>query len=262
MPGATASAVAVMKQLFLAGLAFGLVVAAGSASAADMPLKVPASLPAPAPNWTGCYIGGNGGGVWVRKNWSRATTGEIMGSHDADGGLGGIQGGCDYQTGPWVFGIQGDYDWINANGSNIDLTQPFVQVLDQSRIEGVGSVTGRVGYAWDRFLGYVKGGAAWERDRYSLSFGPGAPVTLAGLISTASETRQGYTVGIGGEYAFWKSLSVFVEYDYYGFGTRTNTFTNVTTGAVQLFNIGEHKSIVKAGLNWKFDWAQPVVAKY
>lgn len=68
MPGATASAVAVMKQLFLAGLAFGLVVAAGSASAADMALKVPASLPAPAPNWTGCYIGGNGGVAWTNND--------------------------------------------------------------------------------------------------------------------------------------------------------------------------------------------------
>jgi outer membrane immunogenic protein len=61
---------------------------------------------------------------------------------------------------------------------------------------------------------------------------------------------------------FWKNLSGFIEYDYYGFGTRTNTFTNVNTGGQQLYDIRERKSVVKAGLNWKFDWAQPVVAKY
>ncbi len=251
-----------MKKLALS--LFVLAASAASALAADLPIytKVPPAPPVVLYNWTGCYLGANGGGLWVNKSWSRTNTGEFMGSHDADGGLGGIQGGCNYQTGAWVFGIQGDYDWANASGSNIDLTQPFVQVIDHSQIDGVGSVTGRVGYAWDRFLGYVKGGAAWERDRYNLSFGPAAPITLNGPISTASETRQGYTVGIGGEYAFWKSLSAFVEYDYYDFGNRTNTFTNVNNGTVQLFNIREHKSIVKVGLNWKFDWAQPVVAKY
>jgi outer membrane immunogenic protein len=250
-----------MKKI---ALSFAILAAgAVSALAADLPVytKAPVAPPVVLYNWTGCYLGGNGGGVWVRKNWSRADTGEIMGSHDADGGMGGIQGGCNYQTGNWVFGIQGDYDWISARGSNIDLSQPFVQILDHSQIDGVGSVTGRVGYAWDRFLGYVKGGAAWERDRYFLSFGS-LTTTPGGLISTASETRSGYTVGIGGEYAFWKSLSVFLEYDFYGFGTRTNTFTNVTTGGVQLYDIAEHKSVVKAGINWKFDWAQPVVAKY
>jgi outer membrane immunogenic protein len=250
-----------------------LAASAASALAADLPARVYTKAPVAPPvvvyNWTGCYVGGNGGGLWVRKDWRRTITQEIMGSHDADGGLGGAQAGCNYQTGNWVFGIQGDYAWTNASGSNIDLSQPFVQIYDHSQIDGLGSVTGRAGYAWDRFLAYVKGGGAWERDRYSLYFGQVPTLTLQTLalqpgtvISTAAETRQGWTVGVGGEYVFWKNLSGFIEYDYYGFGTRTNTFTNVNTGGQQLYDIRERKSVVKAGLNWKFDWAQPVVAKY
>jgi outer membrane immunogenic protein len=242
-----------------------LAASAVSALAADLPAPVYTKAPVLAPvllySWTGCYVGGNGGGLWVRKDWSRTATGTVMGSHDADNGLGGVQAGCNYQTGSWVFGIQGDYDWTNASGSNVDLSQPFVQIFDRSQIDGLGSVTARAGYAWDRFLGYVKGGAAWERDRYSTYFGPLSPFPGT-IISTASETRPGWTIGIGAEYAFWKSLSAFIEYDYYDFGTRANTFTNLATGGQQLFDIRERKSVVKAGFNWKFDWSQPVVAKY
>ncbi len=139
-------------------------------------------------------------------------------SHDVNGGLGGIQGGCNYQVGSWVFGIQGDYDWSGASGSNNNVLFPFVA---QSNIRSLASVTGRVGYAWDRFLLYAKGGGAWARDEYSMT----ANVLIPGFtIATASETRGGWTVGIGGEYAFLDWLTGFVEYDYYGFGTKQNTF--------------------------------------
>jgi outer membrane immunogenic protein len=241
-----------------------LAASAASAFAADLPVYTKAPLVAPVAvySWTGCYIGGNGGGLWVRKDWRATTTQAVVGSHDADGGMGGVQAGCNYQTGHFVFGIQGDYDGTNASGSSPDQTIQG-RLYDRSQIDGLGSVTGRVGYAMDRFLIYVKGGVAWERDRYSTYFGP--LTTQPGVtLSTASETRQGATVGFGGEYAFWKSLSVFLEYDYYDFGTKTNTFTLVPpfTGPQDFYDIRERKSVVKAGLNWKFDWAQPVVAKY
>jgi outer membrane immunogenic protein len=118
---------------------------------------------------------------------------------------------------------------------------------DQTQIKSLGSVTGRVGYAWDRVLGYVKGGAAWERNNYSTFF------TATGVtFSTASDTRSGWTVGVGGEYAFTNWLSAFAEYDYYNFGTRTESFTVVTTGAQQLANIGASTSVFKVGLNARF----------
>lgn len=252
-----------MKKLILT--ASFLVVGTVAALAADMAVKAPPIVPVAVYSWTGCYIGGNGAGLWVRKDWRETTTQAINGSHDADGGAGGIQGGCNYQTGHFVFGIQGDYDWTNASGSSIDQSILLVQVYDRSRIDGVGSVTGRVGYAADRFLGYVKGGAAWERDRYDTYFGP--LTTQPGtVISTGGSTRSGWTAGIGAEYALWvmgtQSLTGFIEYDYYDFGTQTVPLSVVLTNAVTRHDIRERKDMVRVGLNWKFGWGQTVVAKY
>ena len=114
-------------------------------------------------------------------------------------------------------------------------------------MRGLASVTGRVGYSWDRFLGYVKGGGAWVRDNYSQYS------TAGTLIDVASETRSGWTVGVGGEYAFAPNWSAFVEYDYYGFGTRTVPFAVAGTG-VFAFNedIRQSINVVKIGVNWRF----------
>ena len=130
----------------------------------------------------------------------------------------------------------------------------FIGDRNHSRIKSLATVTGRIGYAWDRFLGYVKGGGAWERDEYHIS-------DALGTFLTASETRSGWTVGVGGEYAFTNYLSGFVEYNYYDFGSRDNTFTGLIGTTV--IDIKETKSVVRAGLNWRFGgWAAPVTARY
>jgi outer membrane immunogenic protein len=197
--------------------------------------------------------------MWVKKDWTspfdpffNGKNGgpPIASSHSANGWLGGVQAGCNYQVGSWVLGIQGDYDWANASGSSVDL---FFGSTISSKVKNLASVTGRVGYAWDRFLGYVKGGGAWERDEYTATFGP--------LIGTASETRSGWTIGIGGEYAFTNNLSAFIEYDWYDFGTKANTLVNQFGGFYDTVDIKEHKSVLKVGFNWKFG-NTPVVAKY
>jgi outer membrane immunogenic protein len=231
--------------------------------AADLARPVYKAAPPPpvyAYSWTGCYIGGNGGGMWVRKEYSLTqlvgftVPSTNFGSHDASSGIGGVQAGCNYQfAGGWVVGIQGDYDWTDAKGSNADLVA--IGFTDHTRIRSLASVTGRVGYAWDRFLGYVKGGGAWERDNYSVIDPAGA------IAATASETRSGWTVGVGGEYAFTDWLSGFAEYDYYDFGTRSITFINSFGGTAGPVDIKERKSVFKVGLNVRFGYS-PVVAKY
>jgi outer membrane immunogenic protein len=242
-----------MKRLLLAGLAvsglFG-----GSAVAADL-ARVPVYAPPPPVvtyfTWTGCYVGGNVGGLWAKKDWIDQILSDPLfetdfGSHSARGVLGGLQAGCDYQVGGGVFGIQGDYDWTNASGNNANVF--FPRLTNQSQSKSLASVTGRVGYAWDRFLGYVKAGGAWEQSNYS--------ILVAGTAAaTASETRRGWTVGIGGEYAFLNWLTGFVEYDYYDFGTNTNTFVCATCGLFAVtvpLNITTNISVVKVGLNFKF----------
>ncbi len=192
--------------------------------------------------WTGCYVGGNGGGLWAKKDWSSSLTGVAIASQDISSWLAGIQAGCNYQVSTWVFGVQGDYDWTNAKADTTD----FFGATDHTNIKSLASVTGRVGYAWDRFLGYVKGGGAWEKDEYSILFiAPGAS------FATASETRTGWTVGVGGEYAFTDWLTGFAEYDYYDFGKKSVGFST-TVLTTFLDDIKERKSVAKVGLNFKF----------
>jgi outer membrane immunogenic protein len=139
-----------------------------------------------------------------------STASRSLGGHDLDSFIGGVQAGCAYQFGGLVVSVAGDYGWADASGSHPSARE--FGVTYHSRIESLASVTGRVGYAWDRFLGYVKGGGAWERDSYE------ATTLISGTAYRASDTRSGGTIGGDGEYAITKFLSGFVEYDYYDFG--------------------------------------------
>jgi outer membrane immunogenic protein len=245
-----------MKKIVLTTVALTALIAA-PALAADIGRPV-YRAPPPAPaypvygfSWTGCYVGGHIGGLWAHKEWfdhdfGSITFGRSDGTHDPSGALGGVQVGCDYQfAGGFVAGVAGDYAWTDADDSNLSLL--FPGFTNHSRVKSLSSVTGRVGYAWDRFLGYVKGGGAWERDEYDFTNGL--------LIGTASETRSGWTVGIGGEYAFSNLLSGFVEYNHYDFGDRDVTFVQ-NNGFTSNVGIKETKDVVKAGLNLRWGGGQ------
>ena len=250
------------KKSLLIGVAFSALIAA-PAIAADLSRPVyrpPPPVVVPVWSWTGCYFGGHIGGLWATKDWSNVGPGfpiGSFGSHDTDGFLGGIQGGCDYQfAGGFVIGIQADYAWTNADSSSVSVLRPNVDI--RSNIDSLGSATARLGYGWDRFLGYVKGGAAWEWDNYALVNN----VTGVAFAETGDRRRIGWTVGVGGEYAFANWVSAFVEYNYYDFGTRDIQFNSG-----HVFDIGDTKSVVRAGLNFRFGpwggWGKaPVAARY
>src|SRR5262245_51780962 len=102
---------------------------AGTATAADLRPRAPAPYQPPPPpvfTWTGCYIGGNIGGGWASKSSTDAAgavtgvVGADLGSHTADGFIGGGQVGCDYQAGFWVVGVQGVFEGSDMKGSNTD----------------------------------------------------------------------------------------------------------------------------------------------
>jgi outer membrane immunogenic protein len=245
-----------MKKVLLATAALTALSTflAAPASAADLARPAPVYIP-PAPvvvplfTWTGCYVGGNVGGLWAKTDWDDSILGNF-GSNTASGALGGFQGGCNYQVGAWVFGIQGDYDWSNARNNNANaFAAPGFVLTDEAHIKSLASVTGRVGYAWDRFLGYVKGGGAWVKSDYSLLVGGLA-------VATATASNSGWTLGVGGEYAFLNWLTGFVEYDYYRFDN-SNSGALVCTPAVcgiAATNVGikTEINVLKAGLNFKF----------
>lgn len=270
-----------MKRFLLAAAA---VTASFAVPAQAADLARPAPVYAPPPpiiavfTWTGCYVGGNGGGLWSQKTFTNTNfipafagvvpgfgpvvlpavaAGADFGSQTVSGGLGGGQIGCNYQVANWVFGIQGDFDAVGAKGDSNNtgaaLGFGLLTVNNHIDIRSLASVTGRVGYAWGRFLGYVKGGGAWVRDDYSLQTAAGT-----GTFATASETRGGWTLGIGGEYAFLDWLTGFAEYDFYGFGTKTNNF-NCTAllacaGVPATFGVDvkQNVNVFKVGVNLKF----------
>jgi outer membrane immunogenic protein len=195
-----------MKRLVAASIGV-LAIGLTTASAADLRARPVYTAPSPAPapvyfSWSGCYVGGHVGGVWTRKDWfvrdpAFASFGQSDGSHDADGFIGGVQGGCDYQfAGGWVIGVAGDYAWSDADGSHF--SPLFPGFVNHTKVDSLASVTGRLGYGWDRFLGYVKGGGAWERDKYDFSNGvitgdwtiPAAGGQSASAVSMHSPTSS------------------------------------------------------------------------
>jgi outer membrane immunogenic protein len=225
-----------MKGSFLVSV--GLVsLFAGPVIAADLPVK---AAPPPAPyNWTGCYAGGHFGSLFEESSWG------ALGSHDGTGLLLGGQVGCNYQLSTWVFGIQGDAAWSNLSGTHAD--QLNVGLTDETKIDLLSSLTARFGYAWGRLLAYGKAGGAWTHENYNIQFADTA------TFASTSDTRSGWTIGGGFEYAITNNFTMFFEYNYYDFGTQTISFASVA-GSSLLSDIRERDSVVKVGANWKFNW--------
>jgi len=251
-----------MKRAVL-GLA-GLVAlgAAAPAGAADLPVytKTPAMIAA-IYDWSGFYVGVNGGGASAHKCWNITdfgptpfTTEISEGCHNATGGLVGGQIGFRWQSANFVFGVEGQGDWADLKGSN---TSQFIAgATNQSRVNGIGLVTGQVGYAWNNVLWYVKGGAAVTGDSYR-----GITTVTGLLVDSASESRWGGAIGTGLEFGFAPNWSVGVEYDHLFMGSRTVSFPLVTTGT--LSRIDNIKQDVDMGtLRVNYRWGGPVIGKY
>jgi outer membrane immunogenic protein len=239
-----------MRKLLFATVALATVVAANTAFAADLAYRTPAykaPIAPPVPwSWTGCYIGGHFGGGFGNKRWGDPRVGGTeFSNHDVDGALGGGQLGCNYQTGMWVFGAEADASWADLTGSSLN-TFSAGTLTDHSKVDFLGTITGRIGVTWDRALFYAKGGAAWAHDKFSVTANPSG-ATLA----TADDTRWGWTVGAGIEYAFAPSWSAKVEYDYMDFGKQGATFSGPFVLPFN-FDIDQHIHVVKAGINYKF----------
>jgi outer membrane immunogenic protein len=202
-------------------------------------------------SWSGCYVGGEAGGLWATEDWTNRTPGgafnnESLGGHDLSSWVGGVQTGCDFQLpGGFVVGLAGDYAWADAAGIHDSAKEEGVHY--SSTINSLASLTGRIGYAQDRFLGYVKGGGVWANADYSAS------TIVLGTVYTSRDTRPGWTVGVGGEYAFTKHLSGFVEYDFYDFGTARISFNPQISGLRPAFvDVRETSSVLHVGLNLRF----------
>jgi len=248
-----------MKKLLLGSVA--LIALAAPAAAADLAARPYTKAPPPpiaaVYDWTGFYIGANGGWGSTRKCWDSVDPALLIGAegcHDATGGVAGGQIGYRWQSGTWVFGVEGQGNWADLRGSNASLI--FPGFTNQSKIDAFGLLTGQIGYAANNVLFYVKGGAAVTADRFRIFDATGA---VAG--TTGDDTRWGGTVGAGLEFGFAPNWSVGVEYDHLFMQDRTVTFTvpgtSVFFGA---YRISQDVDLVTVRVNYR--WGGPLIAKY
>ncbi|UYO37857.1 outer membrane protein [Rhodopseudomonas palustris] len=248
-----------MKK-FLLGTVGLIALGAAPAMAADLAARPYTKAPpiiAVAYDWSGFYIGANGGWGTSRKTWDLYSLGGLFvgpdGSHDASGGTVGGQIGYRWQIGSWVVGLEAQGNWADFKGSNTGITSNVL--TNQSRIDAFGLFTAQVGYAWNNALLYVKGGAAVVSDKYDtyrIATGVG--------FDSGKETRWGGSIGTGLEYGFAPNWSVGVEYNHLFLDSRDVTFA--TAGGVQTVveRIKQDADVVTARINYR--WGGPIVARY
>lgn len=249
-----------------AAVGAGLLVIAtlsGAVRAADLPAKIYTKAPVLAAsvyNWSGLYIGLDGGGASSRECLTVYSVAgapvfpNSEGCHNATGGLFGGQIGYRWQATNWVFGVEAQGDWADLKGSNPSLTA-LIPYTNQTKINAIGLFTGQVGYAWNNLLWYVKGGAAVTDNQYNSYF------TASNIIfNQANETRWGGTVGTGIEYGFAPNWSVGVEYDHLFMGDNSVTFPPSAIAVTRSDNIRENVDMGTVRLNYRF--GGPIAANY
>ena len=200
-----------MKRFFWGTLA--LVAMAAPALAADLPMKAPPPPPvAPIFNWSGFYIGANGGWAQTDNCWTTFFDFALIldnGCHGKSGGVVGGQIGYRWQQpgSHFVWGLEAQGDWVNINHSRIGLLIP--DLTFNAKLDGLGLFTSQFGFAWDTWLWYLKSGFAVTSNRFDIND------TFSGLnLVSTSSTRWGAVIGTGFEYAFGPNWSIGIEYDH------------------------------------------------
>ena len=207
-----------MKRLVVGVAALAALGWTASAEAADLNYgqRAPYTVNQPlnAYSWAGPYLGANLGYEWGSVNNNPAKP---------SGFVGGVQAGYNFQTGPWVFGVEGD---IQAAGAD-DTFAPW-----KFSNPWFGTLRGRAGYAFSNVLFYGTAGLAFGELR-AQTFG-----------WTESHTSAGWTIGAGAEVMFAPNWSAKLEYLYIDLSTSQFAITGVSNGY--------SASVVRAGVNYHF----------
>ena len=264
-----------MKRGLTIGIGM-LALASLPAIAADLPARIPTKAPvayAPVYNWSGCYLGGYVGGGWAQNSATARdrdgynAVGDTWAYNLNSSFIGGGTLGCNYQTGQFVFGLEGEGGYMKLTGSALDPLSPFLP-LDTTSSTTVGNwyalATGRAGIAWDRTLFYVKGGAAFVNVSSSVVDPILQPVVGNTITATSgNNTKVTWTIGGGIEYALSDAWSLKGEYMYIGLNTTDLACGTAAVGGGrfcwQETTPGIHTA--KFGINYHFGGG-PIVARY
>jgi outer membrane immunogenic protein len=238
-----------MKKIILASVA--VVAMSAPSFAADLAArpytKAPAPMVSPATNWSGFYVGAMGGYGWS-NSVSASVGGVNLGTANTDalkGGFGGGTIGYNWQApgSQFVWGLE-----VDAAGGSIGYSETFGPAVVRDRINAMGSVTGRLGVAFDSVLLYAKGGYAWANNKVSAD--------VAGVnVFSQTRTHSGWTVGGGLEWMFAPAWSAKAEYMY-------ADFSKANYGAALLppgVDVGASVHTIKVGVNYHFGWGGPTV---
>lgn len=272
-----------MRHLLLGSIAL-LGLLASSAQAADLPRRAAPPAPvymAPIFTWTGFYVGLNAGYGFsgdrgVSISGSPLITGAQAGgvvpyslAPKRDGFIGGGQIGYNVQSGNIVYGVEVDFQGADIKGSAsvCDIGGGCGSVITNAtnKLEWMGTLRGRLGFAFDRVLVYATGGLAIGGVRNSAHSNEFAGLGRQFDVRN-NNTRAGWTLGAGVEYAISGNWSAKLEYLYYdlgrtsGVGIQTNPVLPAQFMTARFRNNGH---IVRAGINYRFGGvAGPVVASY
>jgi outer membrane immunogenic protein len=237
-----------MKKLII-GAAFAALSAA-SASAADLPMQSYKSPPVVAQvyNWTGWYVGVNGGYGWGSQDPLTPFSNRFdRTSFSTSGGMFGGTIGAQIQQGYTVLGLEGDLDWANIKGSGIStptigglgLLNPITLNI-ATNVSAVGTARARLGVAMNNWLLYATGGAAFIKSSANGTSIAGVACGTLGVFPncSASSWRPGLAAGLGVEWGFTQNWTAKLEYLYIDFmGSGLST---------------DHLNTIRAGINYRF----------
>lgn len=224
-----------MKAKVLRSTLVAILMAPLAASAADLgrpSYKIPVQPIEPIFSWSGFYVGLNAGYLWGNSKWSGSGGNFEVDPH---GWMGGGTLGYNLETGNWVWGIEGDLDYVNAKGTASSSICTGCTFKDT----WLATLRGRVGYSFGHWMPYFTGGGAFGNEYMASSTG-----------SSKTQTQAGWTVGGGLEYAFAEHWSTKIEYLYVDLGS-----TTCGTAACQLpadEHINFTANIVRMGINYRF----------
>ena len=242
-----------MRKFLLSTL--GLVTMAAPALAADLPVKAPPPVYVPPMyNWSGFYIGADGG--WGRANncWSVLPAGGGLlpvGCFDKSGGIAGGQIGYRWQqpNNHFILGVEAQGDWANLNKTHISAFDPTLTF--GNKVDSLALFSAQIGWATENWLWYFKAGAALTDNNASVSS------TIGGIgLASASATRWGGSVGTGFEYGFTPNWSVGFEYDHLFMNGADFVFPGIANPVLAgaLLHTTQDVDMVTVRVNYRFNW--------
>jgi iron complex outermembrane receptor protein len=208
----------------------------------------PVLTKAPAPlgwNWTGLYLGLNGGYSFGGSDWTDRVTGGSTGNFGTSSFSFGGTIGANYQVGPWVLGAEADGDWSDANGFGTFTATSLCAGGCLTRNDWLATIRARLGYAFDRFVVYGTGGAALGDIRANFSNDP-----------ATDTTKLGWTAGVGVEVAVapnWTAKAEYLFVDLADGSCAANCAIQNPNGPPLIPNIAIkfNESVVRLGLNYR-----------